>query len=72
MGISEIVMILVGCCTVLGSLVTVVWALSNRPNYEYCDKTFQRKDLHDQQYETIINALEKIQEDIESLKNGNH
>ena len=65
MSISEIVMILVGLSAVVGSIVSVVVTIANRPTYKYCDETYQRKDLHDQQYEEILRILGEIKKDIE-------
>lgn len=68
MTIAEIVIIAVGAFAVLGSIVSVVWAFSNRPTYTYCDDTFQRKDLHAQEYNTLIEKIEELKDAIDAIK----
>ena len=67
---SDIVIIIVGLVTVVGSIVSVVWVISNRPTYKHCNSTYQRIDLHAQQYETILTMLGEIKAEIAKLKDG--
>lgn len=68
MSIGEIVTIGSGAVIVLGAIVTVVYTISNHPNYKYCDDTFMRKDLHSQEYKTLLEKIEKLQEAVDELK----
>lgn len=68
MTITEIVSIGVGLVAVIGSLVSVVWVISNRPTYKYCDSIYKRIDLHNQEYETLLAAIKELKEDIAELK----
>lgn len=58
-----------GICIVLSSIVAVVWTISNHPTYKYCDETFMRKDLHSQEYNTLLEKIEKLQKAIDELNN---
>lgn len=68
MDVTEIVMIVVGIFTVLGSIVSVVWVISNRPTYEHCDDTYQRKDLHSQEYNRLLEKIEELRKVIMEMK----
>ena len=68
MNVTEIVMVIGGSFTIVGAIVTVVWVISNRPTYKYCDETYQRKDLHDEKYNTLIEKIEELKESIDDLK----
>lgn len=70
MTITEAVLIVVGLFTVLGSIVSVVWVFSNRPTYTYCDVTYQRRDLHAQEYETLLEKIQELKDAIEALKDN--
>ncbi|MCK5602439.1 hypothetical protein KAR91_11230 [Candidatus Pacearchaeota archaeon] len=66
--VSEIVMIIYSIIVVIGSIVTVVWTLSKRPTYKYCDEVYQRKDLHETQYLVLIEKIEEVKQEIKKLK----
>ena len=68
MTITDIVMLTVGISTVLGSLVSVIYTITNRPTFSFCEKTFQRKDLHSQEYNTLLEKIEELKEAIEHLQ----
>lgn len=77
MSIMEVVLIIAAVITIVGSITTVVWTLSNRPTYKYCDEVYQRKDLQEQAYKVIVDKMEELgkrfdalQKVVESLKNG--
>ncbi len=69
MNVTEIVLI-IGCIfSVLGSVVTVVWVISHKVSYSYANATFQRKDLHVQEYNTLIDKIDELKIAIEEIKN---
>ena len=68
MGIEVIVSITVGFIAILGSIATVVFTVANRPTYKYCEDTFQRKDLHSQEYHTLLEKIEELRRDIQYLQ----
>jgi len=75
MNVTDIVLILVGISTVVGSLVSVVWVISHKVSYTYVNETFMRKDLHSQEYKSLLekikelkNAINKLDEDINNGK----
>ena len=77
MSVPEIIMTIMGICVILGSIVSVVVTISNRPTYTHCDETYQRKDLQEQAHKVIIDKMEELgkrfdalQKVVESLKNG--
>lgn len=70
MSIIEIVLV-AGCVVaILGSIVSVVWAFSKCPSYHFCDTTYQRKDLHAQEYETLLEKIKELKDAIEELKDN--
>jgi len=52
----------------IGSIVSLVWAFSKRPTYDYCDETYQRKDLHIQEYNTLIAMIRELKASVDALK----
>lgn len=70
MTIMETTSIISGIVIVLGAIITVVYTISNHPNYKYCDDTYQRKDLHSQEYKALLEKIEELKKAIEELKNN--
>ena len=68
MTIPEITAIGGGLCIVLGSLVSVIYTITNRTTFKYCDDTYQRRDLHSQEYKTVLEKLAELKEAIEHLE----
>ena len=68
MGVTEISIIIVAIFTVLGSIVSVVYAISHKASYIYVDDTFMRKDLHSQEYKTLLEKIEELKNSIEKIK----
>ena len=70
MNVMEIVMIGVGVCTILGSVVSVVYVITHKVSYAYADATYQRKDLHSQEYNTLLEKIEELRKAIEDIKSN--
>lgn len=77
MSIGEIVTLIVGATIVLGSIVTVVVTILNKPSYSYCDKTYKRIDVDEKDYKLLISKIDalatkfdELKDVVESLKNG--
>ncbi len=71
MGVTEISIIIVAIFTVIGSIVSVVYAISHKASYTYVDETFMRKDLHSQEYKTLSEKIDELKDKIEGMNGGN-
>ena len=70
MEVSEFVPLASGLIMIIGAIVSGAYVISNRPTYKYCDDTFQRKDLHSQEYHLLLEKIAELKEDIQALKNS--
>lgn len=68
MGVSEISIIIVASATIIGSIVSVAFCISHKASYTYVDETFMRKDLHSQEYKTLLEKFKELKTAIDELK----